>query len=154
MGMCGAYLRVTPDELRELIEEPDRYWGFAEKAVGTERAVDVDKAWHALWYLAERAGSEVDFVLGGTLLGEADSDGPPRYFTADEVRKAAAELSGTGFDQLSRGVELSDLEANGIYPSIWDEPEALDYVRGYHDELVTFFAGAAKAGEPVVTIIT
>ncbi|RSN28559.1 DUF1877 domain-containing protein [Amycolatopsis sp. WAC 01416] len=154
MGMCGAYLRVTPGELRELSEKPERYWEYAEKAVGTERAVDIDKAWHALWFLVGRAGFEVDFVLGGTLLGEADSDGPPRRFTADEVRTISAEMARTGFDQLSQGVELSDLEAEGIYPSIWDEPDALDYVRGYYDELVTFFAAAAKAEEPVVTIIT
>ncbi|MFC9255415.1 YfbM family protein [Amycolatopsis thailandensis] len=152
MGMCGAYLRVTPDELRELIEEPDRYWDYAEKAAGTERAVDVDKAWNALWYLVGRAGWKIDFVLGGTLLGEADSDGPPRYFSADEVRTISAEL--TGFDKLSEGVELSDLEAEGIYPSIWDEPDALDYVRAHYDALVPFFAAAAKAGDPVVTIIT
>ncbi|AUI56900.1 YfbM family protein [Amycolatopsis sp. BJA-103] len=154
MGMCGAYFRVTSDELRELIEEPDRYWDYAEKTRATERAVDIDKAWHALWFLAERAGIEIDFVLGGTLLGEEGGDGPARYFTAEEVGKVGAELSRTGFEQLSRGVELSALEANGIYPSIWDEPDALDYVRGYYDELVTFFAGAAKAGDPVVTIVT
>ncbi|MGW4829807.1 YfbM family protein [Amycolatopsis japonica] len=154
MGMCGAYLRVTPEELRELIEEPERYWTYAEKADGTERAMDIDKAWNALWFLAKRAGVEVDFVLGGTLLGEADSDGPPRYFTADQVRTISAEMARTGFDRLSEGVELSELEAEGIYPSIWDEPDALDYVRGYYDELVTFFAEAAKAGDPVVTIIT
>ncbi|MFC3454478.1 YfbM family protein [Amycolatopsis speibonae] len=154
MGMCGAYLRVTSGELRELIEEPGRYWEYAEKAVGTGQAVDIDKAWHALWFLVQRAGFEVDFVLGGTLLGEADSDGPPRHFSADEVRTISAELSRTGFDKLSQGVELSELDSAGIYPSIWDEPDALDYVRGYYDELVPFFAGAAKAGEPVVTIIT
>lgn len=154
MGMCGAYLRVTPEELRELIEEPEQYWAYAEKAVGTERTVDIDKAWNALWFLAKRAGVEVDFVLGGTLLGEADSDGPPRYFTADQVRTISAEMARTGFDRLSEGVELSELEAEGIYPWIWDEPDALDYVRGYYDELVPFFAEAAKAGDPVVTIIT
>ncbi|WP_236725166.1 YfbM family protein [Amycolatopsis orientalis] len=152
--MCGAYLRVTSGELRELSEKPELYWEYAEKADGTERAVDVDKAWHALWFLGGRAGFEVDFVLGGTLLGEADSDGPPRHFTADEVRTISAELSRTGFDRLSQGVELSDFEAEGIYPSIWDNPDALDYVRGNYNSLVTFFAGAAKAGEPVVTIIT
>ncbi|WET83120.1 YfbM family protein [Amycolatopsis sp. QT-25] len=113
----------------------------------------MDKTWHALWFLAGRAGFEVDFVLGGALLGEADSDGPPRWFTADEVRTISAELTRTAFDQLSQGVELSELDAERIYPSIWDEPDALDYVRAHYDELVTFFAGAAKAGEPVVTII-
>ncbi|OLZ46427.1 hypothetical protein BS329_29740 [Amycolatopsis coloradensis] len=154
MGMCGAYFRVTSGELRELIEDPDRYWEYAEKTRDTERSVDVDKAWHAMWFLTGRAGIEVDFVLGGTLLGEEGGDGPARYFTADEVGKVSAALSRTGFDQLARGVELSDLEAGGIYPSIWDEPDALDYVRSYYDVLVTFFADAAKAEEPVVTIIT
>ncbi len=154
MGMYGAYLRVTAEELRELTEEPDRYWGYADKARDTERAADIDKAWHALWYLIGKAGLTVDFVLGGALLGEPDSDGPPRYFTAAEVRTISAELSKTGFDQLSRGVELSELDDNGIYPQHWDEPEALDFVRDYYDELVTFFAGAAKAGDGVVTVIT
>ncbi|WP_410585285.1 DUF1877 family protein [Amycolatopsis sp. lyj-108] len=56
---------------RSLTEKPERYWEYAEKAVGTERAVDIDKAWHALWFLVGRAGFEVDFVLGGTLLGES-----------------------------------------------------------------------------------
>ncbi|HET6290732.1 MAG TPA: YfbM family protein [Amycolatopsis sp.] len=153
MGMWGAYLRVTPGELRELTEDPERYWEYTQKAAGTERALDIDKAWHALWFLAGRAGFEVDLVLGGALLGEADSDGPPRWFTADEVRTISAELTRTAFDQLSQGVELSELDAERIYPSIWDEPDALDYVRAHYDELVTFFAGAAKAGEPVVTII-
>ncbi|MEV6906598.1 YfbM family protein [Amycolatopsis sp. NPDC051071] len=152
--MCGTYLQVTSEELRELIEKPDRYWEYAEKAQGTERAADIDKAWHALWYLTGKAGFEVDFVLGGTLLEEADSDGPPRYFTAAEVQTVSAALSKTGFDQLSSGVELAELDTNEIYPRLWDGPEALDYLRGNYEDLVTFFAGAAKADAPVITIIT
>ncbi|WP_410585284.1 DUF1877 family protein [Amycolatopsis sp. lyj-108] len=89
-------------------------------------------------------GSRSTSCWAGHCWEKADSDGPPRRFTADEVRTISAEMTRTGFDQLSQGVELSDLEAEGIYPSIWDEPDALDYVRGYYDELVTFFAGPRR----------
>ncbi|WP_410654073.1 YfbM family protein [Amycolatopsis sp. lyj-112] len=155
--MCGEYVRVTPEGLRELIEDPDRIWTAIEEATeveDTSRGTDIDKAWHALSFLAARAGFEIDFVLGGTPLGEDNGYGPARYLSPDEVRTVSTELSRTGFDQLSQGVELAELAEQQIYPSIWDEPDALDYVRGNYDDLVVFFAGAAKAGDVVVTIIT
>ncbi len=42
------------------------------------------------------------------------------------------------------------MNADGIYPAIWDGDDALDYLRVNYAILVTFFGAAAAAGDAVI----
>ena len=119
----------------------DRVSGHAEA-----RYLSTHKAWHAIAFVLERAGFPVDIVYGEERFAD-DEDlgyGPPRYLTAQRVRTAADLLAVTSFDALTAGVSPATLAQADLYPQVWDEPESLEWVRGWYEPLVSYFAKAAR----------
>jgi hypothetical protein len=156
MGMIGEYARVSAQDFRRCLREPDVASAVVYEELTQERRTDLDKAWHALSHLLERAGMTVDVVMGGELVDGAGDwgYGPPRYLTAEQVAAAGAQLSGLSWERLTDGVALADLDRAEIYPHIWDESDALDYVRPYYEALVAFFTTAAREGDAVLLWIS
>ncbi|WP_239123223.1 YfbM family protein [Rhizocola hellebori] len=170
--MNGEYLRVTGAELRLALEDPDWAYEFAnswreaidfaddagaewdgrDPAEARQRFLTTHKAWEVIAFLLRRASFPIDVVMGEHTLGD-DSDwgyGPARYLTAQEVAQAAAGLAALPFSALADGVALADLAAASVYPMIWDEPEALQWVQHWYEPLPTFLAAAAHAGDSVL----
>jgi hypothetical protein len=162
MGMIGEYARLTPDELARAMTDPE--WAHETvlemnqtgSPADPPRRLDVDKAWDAMRFLLARAAFPVEIVLGEEALPGSDDWGytQPFYLTPDRVRAASAALAETPFSALTDGVRLSDLEDAAVYPSIWDEEDALEYVQHYYDYLRAFFAAAAAEGDAVVAWVS
>ena len=173
VSMNGEYLRVTPTELRLAIENPDwalefgRSWFNAidyadgvsvewearDPAEARQRVLTTHKAWEAIAFLLRPMGLPVDVVLGEHTLGDDDTDwgyGPPRYLTAHEVAQAAIALAALPFAVLADGVTLTDLARADVYPMIWDEPDALQWVQHWYEPLPAFLSAAAQAGDSVL----
>lgn len=163
--MIGNYLRITLLELDRARTDPAWASEFAEDLadaeldapdspdgkLATERLFRTDKAWDALRFLFERAGSPVDLILGEEEFTDEDwGYGPAHLLTVDQVRTASTFLSAATFDELTRGLTATDLAAANLYPQIWDEPDAFDWIRGYHDDLTVYFAEAAAAGDAMI----
>jgi hypothetical protein len=92
-------------------------------------------------------------VLGEHSLGDDDTDWgyrPARYLTAHEVAQAAAALAEFPFAVLVDGVALADPTRANVYPMIWDEPEALQWVQYWYEPLPGFLSAAAHAGDSVL----
>jgi hypothetical protein len=161
--MNGKYLRVTPDELVRAVKDPAWAFGLAEDVQDAEAGADLppadarhlstDKAWHAIAFLLERADFPVDIVYGEEQFAEAEDwgYGPPRYLPAERVHLAARALVTTGFDALTAGVTPAELAQADIYPQVWDEPDSLEWVRGWYEPLVAYFAAAARHGQAVLS---
>lgn len=160
--MNGEYIRVTPDELRRAIEDPAWALDLAYQSQDSEEDKDLPpsdvryltthKAWHAISFLLERARFPVDIVNGEVAFAE-DEDwgyGPPRYVPADRVRIAAHALAATSYDALIAGVDRADLAKADIYPQIWDESDALDWVRGWFEPLAPYIGAAAQQGHALI----
>ncbi len=156
MGMIGEYARLSDQDFQRCVREPDVVSDLVHEELGEERRTDLDKAWHALSHLLARAGMTVDVVLGGALLEEAGDwgYGPPRHLTAEQVAAAGAQLRELSWEQLTESVTLTELDRAEIYPHIWDESDALDYVRPYYEALVAFFTAAARDGDTVLLWIS
>ena len=105
----------------------------------------LEKAWHGLHFLltgqADEASAPLGFILsGGKELPETDGGyGPARLFTADETRDISAALSALSGEQLWSRFDETKMTDEGVYPSIWDEPEA-----DLRDEYVTYFRELRK----------
>ena len=169
VGMIGEYARLTPDELARALADPD--WaqervdylrGYGEidtdddpdgadgRPPEPDLVAEVHKTWDILRFLLSRAGAPVDVVLGGTVFA-ADDDwgyGPPRYLTPAEVAEASAFLSSTPYDDLIPHFDAAEMARTGVYPGV--EQADLRWPESWYENLVTFFAGAAKAGDAVV----
>jgi hypothetical protein len=163
MSMIGEYVRLTPAELDRLIGDEEWADEFVHELIDAEldeepessraRCHDTDKAWDALGFLLRRAGFPVDIVHGEESV-PWDEDwgyGPPRYLTPDRVRQAAEALVAITPEQLVDGVGPADLAAANVYPAVvWERGEPLDYVVSHYEELVPFFASAARDGHAVL----
>ncbi|MFI5527838.1 YfbM family protein [Kitasatospora sp. NPDC051853] len=164
MSMNGAYLRVTPGELAQVLEDPEWAWGFAndiqeheEEAVlepDSARYFSTERAWDLLGFLLRRSGFPVDVVQGEEPVpGAGDwGYGPPQYLTVEQVREASDGLGRLTYDELIADVARVELAAAEIYPQITDTA-ALDWAREAFAPLVEFFRSAAYAGHAVVVWI-
>lgn len=159
--MNGEYLRVTPAELARAVKDPDWAFEYVMEIMETDGINDVapsdarqlttHKAFDAIAFLLERASFPVDIVHGEQAFTSEDwGYGPAKYLDADQVKLAAGALAGLSFEDLIRDVDPAQMTAAEIYPLLWDEADALEWVRGWFDPLAPFFGAAAQAGEAML----
>ncbi|QXJ26913.1 YfbM family protein [Actinomadura graeca] len=160
--MNGEYLAVTAAQLDKAIKEPGWALKLAYQVMDAEgepqrppaeaRCMTTHKAWHAIAFLLERAGFRDYIVYGDQALTDEDwGYGPPRYLTPERVREAADALANLSYNDLIAEVAPADLSAAEIYPSIWDDEDALEWVRGWFEDLEPFFRAAAGRGDAMLT---
>jgi len=167
--MIMQYVRLDAGEMAELrrlvVADPNRAFDYVDELGDDEpedptpaqqRAFDTDRAWEAIRVLLDLAGPPpVDIVTGGTPL-TTDEWGydPPRWFSPQEVAAAAAHLRATPFAALAVEYDPVGFSEAEIYPPIWDEEEALEYVGQWYADLVTFVGAAADSGHSLVAWLT
>jgi Domain of unknown function (DUF1877) len=107
-------------------------------------SVHLEKSWHGLHYLltgsAGASGVPLGFLLeGGREVGADLGYGSPRLFEPDEVQSLNAALAPVTDDELWSRFDPEAMEADGVYPLIWDEGE-----EDLRDEYVTYFQELKK----------
>jgi hypothetical protein len=160
--MNGQYVRVSMDELVRAIKDTDWAFTLVEEIQHSEEEADLPpakarhltthKAWQAIAYLHERAGTPVNIVYGEEQFAE-DEDwgyGPPRFLTVERVALAAQAMQAISFTTLTAGVLAADLAHANVYPGIWDEPDSLEWVRSWYEPLIVFFAEAARQSQAIL----
>jgi hypothetical protein len=161
MSTVGEYLRLTPEELNRVLDDPEVIAELVGQFIECEEEVDdseprhhdTDVAWAALEFLLDRIGFPVDIVRGEEdIPGASDwGNGPHRYLTSDQVSHAAQALAATSVEALLSGVTAEDLAQADIYPSdFWAEQDSLKYVAGAYEGLVPFVQAAARHGHPIL----
>ncbi len=106
---------------------------------GQTPGVHLEKSWHGLHFLltgsAGESGVPLGFLLeGGQEVGEDDGYGAPRLFQPKEVQVISAALAPISDDELWSHFDPERMEAENIYPGIWDEEE-----EELRDEYLTYF---------------
>jgi hypothetical protein len=140
MGMSCDVYAATSAELQGLLAAPETIRDFL--GAKTTPSTGLEKAWHGLHFLLTGSSWESDGVLGflvagGEPVGGLDLGyGPARFFRPDAVERLDAALSRISDDELWSRFDPARMEAEGIYPVIWDEPEA-----DLRDEYLRYFRG-------------
>lgn len=140
MGMYCTVFAATPAELQQLLSKPTTINGFLARAP----RVELEKSWHGLHYLLTGSATDGDeplnFLLAGEPLGDDDpEDGPPRYLSPEAVISLGTALSALSDDELWSRFDPDLMESEGIYPGVWDEPEA-----DLQEEYLTYFRELQK----------
>jgi Domain of unknown function (DUF1877) len=138
MGMyCDVYA-ATSEELEELLAAPETIRDFL--GAETTPSTGLQKAWHGLHFLLTGSSWNSEGVLGflasgGEALGKVDLGyGPARFFRPDAVEQLDDALSRISDDELWSRFDPATMEAEGVYPVIWDEPE-----EDLQQEYLTYF---------------
>jgi hypothetical protein len=148
MSMIANLLALSPERLRELMDDPSSLWDFLypeseEEADGRrDNHLDLDKTWDAIHFTlnGERgAGDEPLFltILGGEEIGEDNGYGPARYLLPDQVKDVAQALRSIPPADFAARFDPAALTKADVYPGIWDEA-GLEYVQPSYDALRDF----------------
>jgi hypothetical protein len=157
MSMIGVIRRIPASELADVIANPAQ---LMEE--GDAEQLSLEKMWHALHFLltedAEMGGEPplAWAILGRDEVGEDMGYGPARVLDPESVASVAAALEALPPDVLRARFEPSEMEAAGIYPSIWDEDadELWEELSTYYEELRDCYRDAAKSGDAMVYMLT
>jgi hypothetical protein len=152
--MIASLKSVDSKKLQELLANPDGLTSYLYEE--DARACDVDKAWHAIHFLLNKAVWEFSSIGGSVFLGGvpiSDEDvgyGPARYFSADESVAISEELA-----EIKNSVLLENFGAlvseSEIYPGFSDNEEDRDYITQNFAQLKEFCAEVAKSGNSIIT---
>ena len=159
MSMIQGFVYLPQSELDHLIGNPELIPAWIEETEGTERHLDIDKAWNGIHYLLMgNVWSDEpplgNVICGGIEIGEDVGYGPVRYLSLKQVREVARALRWKKEASLARRFNPAHMMTIDIYPWIWNEgQEALDFLIMHYRHVVKFFAKAAKNGNAVIRYV-
>lgn len=170
MGMRLQLYSLSNDHVAALLADPPLVWdvlgaddpelregqgqpGGLDLAPDEVETEDLDKAWHGIHYLLTGSAWEGEGPLGficqgGRAVGDIDTGyGPARALDAAEVKALAAALADVDAARLAERFDPAAMEAQDIYPNIWDEgDEALAYCQQFYASMQAFIAHTAQRG--------
>lgn len=156
VSMIGEYFRLTPEGFARALSDPewardliDELWDAEDTGGESDpRLLDIDKAWHGLALVVDRAGVPTAVVFGDEQVPDANDwgYGPPSSLSPERVVELAVALSSLDRQAAIYSVPQEAFVEAEIYPqSLWDAPEFREYLAGYLERLTTFFVEAADA---------
>lgn len=163
MSMIGNYLKLSPEQLRQVIQDPEQAeeLAYPEDENNLAGALDIDKSWHLIHFLlnGETWGGDgplSNAVLGGHELPDTDAGyGPFRYLTPEEVTATAAALAEISSSTLWARFDAQAAEAAEIYPTAWagDEGDRA-YVLHNFEALRKYFLDASSSGSGMLLYLS
>jgi hypothetical protein len=165
MSMCGSYLRVTHDQLEQVLNEPESILDLLFPEDDSEfeagRHLDIDKSWQLIHFLLAGDASGGDepwcnVVMGGQEIGDVEVVyGPARFLLPEAVSEVSAALSTVTEDDLWARFNVEAVRDAQIYPHGWNGSDSdRSYVLNHFNGLKAFFRDAADAQEPVLLYLS
>jgi len=162
MSMICSITEVTPAELQRLHGDAEYYEDLLDSPDMAPRTCSLEKAWHGLHYLltGDAWGGEapLNFIVGGgeEIEGADSGYGPPRTFSPEETRALHEAMAPITHDELWSRYDAMAMTSEGIYPTIWDEPE--DDLKGeytmYFDQAKQRIANAVSCGNGLLVSLS
>jgi hypothetical protein len=160
MGMCCEVYATTPVETQRFRADPDAVEELITPNGRPTRLLRLEKSWHGLHFLltgsAGGGGEPLGFLLeGGEEVGEDLGYGPARLFPPETVRQLDVSLAGISEDELWNRFDPESMEAEGVYPGIWDEPEEdlrEEYLT-YYNHLKAFVHQASEGQMALLVVL-
>ena len=160
MGMIANLLRVSKPELEDYLNNSSL---LEDKIYDEEfdELIDIDKAWDGLIFLLTGQSfttaehNLVRLLFSGQLIDEEQDlgYGPAHYLTPEQVYELNSEISSITSSDLKRNFNPEKMNEQEVYPGIWDEEDAFDYINDGFLEVKNVFSEASKNGEAIITFL-
>lgn len=167
MGMIGNLFRLTAEDLELILKDSslleEKVYTLGDKY--KDDLLDIDKTWEAIFYLltghpvAEMEDAKVPLswvLFSGQMVDEGQDMGygPTQYLTAVQVKQLNLALDKITREDIKAKYDGKKMNDLGIYPEVWDQPESLEYVLDYFDQLKDFYKIAESENKCVITYIS
>jgi hypothetical protein len=159
MSMIAVFKQITPEQLNELIANPDLVEELIFNEEEDDDSIDIDKAWHGIHFLLNNDpwdGEEpLKFtILGKYEIGEDVGYGPAHYLTSEDVKTITKALSNISAEALKSKFDADKMIKADIYPSVWEEEDVVEYLIEYYKVLVDYYNDAAEKGNAMLMSLT
>jgi hypothetical protein len=166
MGMVLNFLRVTEDELNEILENSSLLDGilYDENDEPAPTLTDIDKSWESVLFVLTGQNLEtLDHPLGAALFSgqvvDADQDmgyGPAHYLTPDQVQIINEQLSVISAEEVKARYDPARMTELSIYPGVWDkgDDQVFEYLLEWFLEVKQVYATAAAEKQAVITFLS
>jgi hypothetical protein len=164
MSMIANLLRVTGSELDAYLNDSsllESRLSEIESNADEQKLVDIDKSWEGIIFLltGQRFATDhplVRVLFSGQLIDEEQDlgYGPAHYLTSEEVVSINEEISALTGDWLKEGFDAERMMQLEVYPAIWKDDDAFEYLADGFSTLRQTYAEAAKNGEAVITFLS
>jgi hypothetical protein len=161
MGMVWNMLRVSDEELEMYKNDSELLMDrvYEQESDEDDPALTyLDKAWDGIHFLL--TGATIDnanhpltkiFVNEQILDEEQDMGyGPAMYLTPEEVVEIHQQLEIITMDAFKQRFDANKMTDAGIYPNIWNDSDALDYLEEKFIVLKNTFSIAANKQDAMI----
>ena len=161
--MTAKYLRVSQAELEAYIQDTRMFKNriYSEHAASDHNLIDLDNACEGLFFLLtgvsqatiEKATEPLSLILYATLIRDPEQDaayGPAMYTSIEQVKRISAALDRITADELYSRYDSKKMMALRIYPQIWNEADAVEYLIEHFDRLKAFYNAAVSENQAVI----
>lgn len=164
--MIGHYLRVSKEELDTYLEDSSKLEDrvYTENDQGDANLLDIDKAWEGLFYLltgkslntCEEAIPPLSWILNSANEIDSDQDmgyGPASYTTIEQTKELSTAMDAISVEELKSKYDGVVMMGLGIYPEVWNEAEAVDYLIENFLLLRLFYNKASDNDQAMISFI-
>jgi DNA primase large subunit len=163
--MLGLLIRVSEDELKRFQKNSTLFdEKLTDKYYKQEWYLDLNKAWEGIHYLLtgesfmESTGKPT--ILGRAFFsfqildkGKALGFDSPHFLNAKQVKETSDELQNLTEEEVRRRLNPKEMMEKEIFPEVWEDPEAIDYIVDTFEELREFYVVAAELDQAVLTLL-
>ncbi|SDM74099.1 DUF1877 family protein [Allokutzneria albata] len=146
MGMVLSFVRVTPKQLDQALEDPE----LAEELAEDEDAAScyLDKAWAGIQFLLDEAEVLVDIYEDGEAL---DEEATLFGWDPDQVAYAAEAFAEMPADKLAEFFDPKKMSEQEVYPQrhLWGADDR-DYLVENYRQLAEFFKESTAKGAGLI----
>ena len=166
MSMVQNFLRVNLETLNSFLTDSHSLskMVYSKEAIHLDNLIDIDKAWEGIFFLltGESIGTydQASPPLSWLLVGPNDIDrnqdmgyGPATYTDIEQTRQIYLALQEISIDELTQRFDSATMLEKDIYPDIWDDENALDYLLQYFEDLKAFYQMATLHHEAVILFL-
>lgn len=162
MGMCGYYLALeaeTVEKIKNNELNPFEFFYGGEK-YNEENTLDIDKTWHALFYLLSELSDEDENLIYAVPMCDEyafnlDSDIPEFWIDTLKVAKAAEAVNKVTREKLLENYNIENMIEFNIYPLVdgENEDEFFEYIYSYFINIQKFLSKAARENKEIIFCI-
>lgn len=164
MGMIYVLKQASEQKIDALMSDPESLEDFFEEESEdddqSQTEEDLDKSWHGLHFLftGKEEGGEwpSSFLLAyREIIPESDTGyGDTQILRPNDVKDVRTFLESLDTETLRSRFDGSKMQQLGIYPTVWDNEEEINWLLDYFESLKSFIDKSAKSDSGLVLSLT